>query len=550
MAPHNSSVPELLSVPRIATLLASLFVAVGSGTNYVFSAYSPQLAARLNITHTQLNIVGLAANVGVYSSGPFWGRIVDTRGPRIPLALSFLFLFFGYTGIRYFFDAGVAEGSTLSSISMGLLIACSFMTGAGGNASFTGAVNSTAKTFPDKARATTTGIVLSGFGLSAFFFSTLAHVLFPGNTSQFLLLLSCGTAVTSIIGFFFVRAIPLSAAESEHNVVPTVAAEAEATIFHHDNSSHTPLLDEEAGPSSPTEEYVPDARGIELSPPRSLSRGRSTSHGRSHSRSKVDALEGPNIYGRALWINPDFWLLFAILSLLSGTGLMYINNVGSMSQALFAKGNPAYDEIEASKWQAAQVSTISIMNFSGRIIIGLISDNLKNRFGLPRSYSLLIVSSIFFCSQLLARQISEVTDLWKASALVGFAYGTVFGLFPAVSIEFFGLSHFSENWGYLSLSPLAGGNLFSIAFGRNLDAHEPGESTAAVAAAAATRAPSAFAAHQCLEGRSCYIATLSLTGTACFAAFLLSALAAWRERRKVMAAAAARPRVVWEDTED
>jgi hypothetical protein len=42
-----------------------------------------------------------------------------------------------------------------------------------------------------------------------------------------------------------------------------------------------------------------------------------------------------------------------------------------MSQALFAKGNPAYDEVEASQWQATQVSTISIMNFFGRIIIGL-----------------------------------------------------------------------------------------------------------------------------------------------------------------------------------
>jgi hypothetical protein len=184
--------------------------------------------------------------------------------------------------------------------------------------------------------------VLSGFGLSAFFFSTLAHVLFPGDTSSFLLLLSLGTALTSIIGLFLVRTIPLSAAESgDHTVVTTAAAEAEATIFHHGNDSHTPLLDEEIAPSSPAEEYVSDARGIELSPPRSPStaRGRSTSHGRSLSRSrKQEAFEGPNIYGRALWINPDFWLLFAILSLrtrlsvslctllidviVSGTGLM------------------------------------------------------------------------------------------------------------------------------------------------------------------------------------------------------------------------------------
>jgi hypothetical protein len=49
-----------------------------------------------------------------------------------------------------------------------------------------------------------------------------------------------------------------------------------------------------------------------------------------------------------------------------------------MSQALCAKGNPAYDQMEALKWQAAQVSAISVMNFSGRIFIGTLH--------LPASY--------------------------------------------------------------------------------------------------------------------------------------------------------------------
>lgn len=47
-----------------------------------------------------------------------------------------------------------------------------------------------------------------------------------------------------------------------------------------------------------------------------------------------------------------------------------INNVGSMSQCLYAYNNPNYDEVVASGWQASQVSTISIMNFSGRVFIG------------------------------------------------------------------------------------------------------------------------------------------------------------------------------------
>jgi hypothetical protein len=47
-----------------------------------------------------------------------------------------------------------------------------------------------------------------------------------------------------------------------------------------------------------------------------------------------------------------------------------INNVGSISQALFAKGDPEFDEKKASQWQATQVSTVSIANCIGRVMIG------------------------------------------------------------------------------------------------------------------------------------------------------------------------------------
>ena len=41
-----------------------------------------------------------------------------------------------------------------------------------------------------------------------------------------------------------------------------------------------------------------------------------------------------------------------------------------MSQCLYAYNNSNYDDVVGSSWQATQVSTISIMNFSGRIFIG------------------------------------------------------------------------------------------------------------------------------------------------------------------------------------
>lgn len=47
-----------------------------------------------------------------------------------------------------------------------------------------------------------------------------------------------------------------------------------------------------------------------------------------------------------------------------------INNVGSIAQALFARNNPDFDGVESAKWQATQVSVISIANCLGRITAG------------------------------------------------------------------------------------------------------------------------------------------------------------------------------------
>jgi hypothetical protein len=114
----------------------------------------------------------------------------------------------------------------------------------------------------------------------------------------------------------------------------------------------------------------------------------------------------PNVYGKKLFYSSDFWLLCSILSLCLFYRLnarfhadsylcskrdwvdVYvpflqskvvidrrtdINNVGSMAQALYFSGrNKGTDPIEAAGWQASQVSTLSLMNFSGRIFIGML----------------------------------------------------------------------------------------------------------------------------------------------------------------------------------
>jgi hypothetical protein len=109
-------------------------------------------------------------------------------------------------------------------------------------------------------------------------------------------------------------------------------------------------------------------------------------------------------------------------------------------------------------------------------------------------------------------------------------------------------AHFSENWGYLSMSPMVAGNLFSIVFGRNLDAHEGAREEPSIASPA-------FATPQCLRGLQCYVATLYLTAGATFLSILLSIWAGYRDRQKIVASRqtkefSTRSSVPWEDDEE
>jgi hypothetical protein len=56
--------------------------------------------------------------------------------------------------------------------------------------------------------ASVTGTVNSAFGLSAFFFSFLAHEFFPGKTTSFLTVLVWGTMIPTLVGALVVKPVP------------------------------------------------------------------------------------------------------------------------------------------------------------------------------------------------------------------------------------------------------------------------------------------------------------------------------------------------------
>lgn len=65
------------------------------------------------------------------------------------MVIAFFALLAGYLGIRHFYDAGLPDGADISLISFWTLVFFGFLTGIGGNGGLVGAMNATAKSWPD-----------------------------------------------------------------------------------------------------------------------------------------------------------------------------------------------------------------------------------------------------------------------------------------------------------------------------------------------------------------------------------------------------------------
>ena len=91
------------------------------------------------------------SSAGTYGSGPLHGRLVDTRGPKLSLVIAFFTLLIGYLGTKVIFDAGLGQGQEqASTATVALLMIFGFLTGTGGSGGLTGALNTVAKSFPER----------------------------------------------------------------------------------------------------------------------------------------------------------------------------------------------------------------------------------------------------------------------------------------------------------------------------------------------------------------------------------------------------------------
>lgn len=405
-----------LQAARIVSSVAATCIALACGTNYAFSNWGPQFADRLKLSSTQINLIGLFGNLGMYSCGIPIGLLVDGKGPRPAVILGMLLLAAGYFPLYQAYNKG--------SGWLPLLCLYSFFTGLGGCSAFAASIKTSALNWPHN-RGTATAFPLATFGLSAFFFSAFTAFTFPGDAGHFLLVLACGTSGTVFLGFFFLRVIP----HAHYSVLP----------------------------------------GHNRSDSNRLHRTKSEENKRREDR---DALEGePDIRGFQLFKTIEFWQLFALMGILTGIGLMTINNIGNDAQALWRHWDDSIPEEFIMHRQAMHVSILSVCSFTGRLLSGVGSDFLVKVLRCSGLWCLTLASIIFFIAQIAALNTENPQLLFLVSSFTGLGYGFLFGCFPSLVADAFGVHGLSTNWGFMTLSPVISGYIFNLFYGIVYDRH-------------------------------------------------------------------------------
>ncbi|ROT34827.1 MFS general substrate transporter [Sodiomyces alkalinus F11] len=491
MTANVGSQPNLIQ-SRIIASIAATAISLACGTNYVYSAWAPQFADRLKLTSTESNLVGAAGNLGMYSLGVPIGMFVDHRGPRPAVVCGALLLGLGYFPLHQAYDNATG--------SVAVLCLFSFLTGLGACMAFAAAVKTSALNWP-RHRGTATAFPLAAFGLSAFFFSTLGGLLFPSDTSAFLALLAIGTSGLTFSGVFFLRVVPHSAyyaiSQSDQASTEVLHRASEEIMKQHVSrqaprdfsteigtlsNRHDPIIAaRNAGYQASIERVVQNEdRGPSLAVssepdemtylvPNSVTlRGDDSSM-----QSTIDTDRSPraDIRGFRLIRTFDFWQQFSIMGILAGVGLMTINNTGHNVNALWRHWDNTLSNGFLVSQQQMHVSILSLCSFAGRLLSGIGSDVIVRVLQRSRVWCLFISSLILSVAQICAFNITNPHRLGVVSSLSGLAYGILFGVFPSIVAEAFGVDGLSQNWGYMTLAPVISGNMFNLFYGRVFDQH-------------------------------------------------------------------------------
>jgi OFA family oxalate/formate antiporter-like MFS transporter len=150
----------------------------------------------------------------------------------------------------------------------------------------------------------------------------------------------------------------------------------------------------------------------------------------------------------------DFYMIWILMVLGCISGLMIISQASPIGQA----------KVGLSQEEAAfAVGFIGLANATGRVFWGMVSDKLGR-------YQTLMMMFLFSSVGLILLVVTSALPLFLAAiCLIAASYGGVFGLFPSITADLFGVRNMGMNYGVvmtgLSVGAIIGPQIAAFAVG-------------------------------------------------------------------------------------
>ena len=194
-------------------------------------------------------------------------------------------------------------------------------------------------------------------------------------------------------------------------------------------------------------------------------------------------------------LKPSLWLIFFVVTCISGAGLLVINNISQMAIAIHGAGGTggAGGHVNGSSLSpspvpslsvspspspspspscpsggggagggaggatplntAVFVSLLSVCNCFGRLLTGVVAVRVKNSVPLP---ALLVGSSGVMACAMVAMAFANLTLLYPLVCVVGLMFGSVWVLLPAMISDIYGDKCLATIYNFLNFAPLLG----------------------------------------------------------------------------------------------
>lgn len=114
-------------------------------------------------------------------------------------------------------------------------------------------------------------------------------------------------------------------------------------------------------------------------------------------------------------------------------------------------------------WGFALVAILAVFNSAGRVVGGFLSDRIGRDWTLMLMFALQAANMLFF------RYYTDMTSLTVGVCITGLAYGSLLGIFPALTYDFFGLKNSGANYGLVFTAFGAAGIIGPLMAGKIVD---------------------------------------------------------------------------------